>query len=67
MSTYIYILICIAGGCVEGQQIKSSRAYFTKSSCEQDARLIARNMYYPEKHQWGYKCVELDFEPKKLD
>lgn len=66
-NSWIYILICLAGPCVKGQEIASKEAYFSQSTCEENARTIARNLYYPDKKEWGYKCIMLNYEPKKVD
>lgn len=67
MATWFYVLVCLGNGCVLGQEIFSGKAFYSQSSCETDARLIAQGMYYPKKEDWGYKCVQLDHEPKKLE
>ncbi len=65
--SWFYILICIKGPCEKGQEILSSKSYYTQASCEEDAKLIATHMWYPKKAEWGYRCEQLTYTPPKVE
>lgn len=70
LGTWRYVLVPVKKGTSTpsgGHEIFSSKAYFTREACSVDARLVAQKMTVESKVEYGYRCVEITFEPPDLD
>lgn len=70
LAVFFSVLICISGPFCDkhiGHEIVGKKGYFSKTSCEEDARLIAQAMWVDTKDKYGYRCVPVDYTPPKIE
>jgi hypothetical protein len=63
---WFYLLICLSGSSCPTQHVASSKAYFSETSCETDAKLIAKSMFLTTGNKYGYRCEATDYDPPKV-
>ena len=71
LKTWMYILkLMKSGGKFSpeiGHEIVSSKAYFSKETCAEEARLIAQAMFISTGgDEYGFKCVQVEYDPPEL-
>lgn len=59
-----YILVALDDSKIE---IVGSKAYFSRDTCAAEARLVAQGMLLTDKRKYGFRCVQINYEPPDLD
>lgn len=66
MKAYLIIFICMSGPSCPDVPINGKEIYYNLLDCEKDAKLVAQGMYVMSKNKYGFKCVNVDYEPPNL-
>lgn len=66
LAVYFSVLVCLSGQQCPTKEIVGKNAYYSLTTCESDARLVAQAMFVKSGIKYGFKCVQPDYDPPRM-